>query len=380
MSITSLNCEEREPQYVLQLCHGYGMPFHDVARQYVTLFSGTDYRVITVFITGEKNGEIADYIGSDKTIFLENSSKDIRGLKRKQIKQVSEICKKYNFAFCIGHRFKSVYIAAHIPNLFVIGVHHAFGDYERWHRKLFVLRHKRNIALLGVSNAVCDDIRKKLFWFPEKQVQTLYNRINVEGCRNNLVSKEEARKKLNLPENAYVFGNVGRLHPDKDQATLLKAFALASGFIPNCLLVIVGKGRLENELKNLAEKLGISEKVIFTGVVENASCYFNAFDSFLLSSDHEPFGMVLLEAMVAGLPMLVCNSGGAPEIVSSSDCLFSLGNEVELAEKMRKTYLLNNDELTLLKESMSSRLIELFSDDAVRKCFWNVGFVKKLIG
>ena len=60
-----------------------------------------------------------------------------------------------------------------------------------------------------------------------KQIAHLYNSINFELLTCRLVSAVEARKLLGLDEKAYVFGNVGRLHRDKDQATLIKGFARA---------------------------------------------------------------------------------------------------------------------------------------------------------
>ena len=58
--------------------------------------------------------------------------------------------------------------------------------------------------------------------------------------------------------------------------------------------------------------------MLFLGQVEEARRYFKAFDAFALSSDHEPFGMVLLEAMVAGVPLIATACGGAREVVEGS--------------------------------------------------------------
>ncbi|MBN0387259.1 glycosyltransferase, partial [Pseudomonas aeruginosa] len=94
----------------------------------------------------------------------------------------------------------------------------------------------------------------------------------------------------------------------------LRGFAAALPRLPqNSLLAILGSGRLEEQLKDLACELGIGERVLFLGQVEEARRYFKAFDAFALSSDHEPFGMVLLEAMVAGVPLIATACGGARE-------------------------------------------------------------------
>ncbi|WP_122558829.1 glycosyltransferase, partial [Pseudomonas viridiflava] len=112
-----------------------------------------------------------------------------------------------------------------------------------------------------------------------------------------------------------------------DQATLLRGFAQALPNLPaDSRLVILGKGRLEQSLKDLALELGIGPQVLFLGQVPEARRYFKAFDVFALSSDHEPFGMVLLEAMVAGVPVLATACGGAKEVVEGVGVLFALGD------------------------------------------------------
>src|SRR5690606_18283758 len=142
-------------------------------------------------------------------------------------------------------------------------------------------------------------------WPPER-IESLYNHIDVAAVRAEQLPRETARTELGLPQSAWIIGNVGRLHPDKDQSTLIRGFAAALPRLPTgSLLVICGKGRLEEELKALAESLDIAEHVIFLGQVPNARRYFKAFDVFALTSDREPFGMVLLEAMTADLPIII---------------------------------------------------------------------------
>jgi glycosyltransferase involved in cell wall biosynthesis len=164
-------------RHVLQFCHGYDGPFLDCARQYASLFAGSGYKVTTVFLTGVTDPEVAAGCASDEVLFMEFSSKAIRGLKLGAIGKLREIAASRNFSFCIAHRFKPIYIALLGTRLPVIGVHHAFGDYQRRSRKLFAGIFRKRLSLLGV-----------------------------------------------LP-GEWVVGNVGRLHPDKDQATLLKGFA-----------------------------------------------------------------------------------------------------------------------------------------------------------
>ena len=322
-------------RWVLQFCHSYDGPFMDCARQYAALFKGTPYKVCTVYLTGKPSAEVERGSASDEVIFLDYSSAQVRGLKLGAIRDFRRIAASRDFALCIAHRFKPIYVALLGSNLPVIGVHHAFGDYKRRSRQLFANFFRKRLALLGVSNAVRDDMRACLPDWPAERIETLYNRIDVEAVQAEQVSREDAREHLGLPQGAWVVGNVGRLHPDKDQATLIRGFAQALPQLPvGSLLVIMGSGRLEADLKALAAELGVSESVRFHGQVSNARRYFKAFDVFALTSDHEPFGMVLLEAMAAGVPVLATDCGGAPEVVGEPDALFPLGDVEGLARRL----------------------------------------------
>ncbi|MCQ9424777.1 glycosyltransferase [Pseudomonas sp. LJDD11] len=367
-------------RHVLQFCHGYDGPFLDCARQYASLFAGQGYRVTTVFLTGEHDPDVIADCGSDEVLFMEYSSSAIRGLKLGAIAALRKIAAARPFEFCIAHRFKPVYITLLATRLPVIGVHHAFGDYQRASRRLFANLFRQRLSLLGVSDAVRDDMRKCLPKWPAERIETLYNRIDVEQLQGSQFSAEDARRELKLAPDAWVVGNVGRLHPDKDQATLLRGFAQALPQLPaNSQLVILGKGRLEQPLKDLAMELNIAGHVLFLGQVAEARRYFKAFDAFALSSDHEPFGMVLLEAMVAGVPVLASNCGGAKEVVEGVGVLFPLGDAAHLGQALVHLSQLDAAQREACAEQMLVRLRERFSDHAVRKVFWRLPQVNRLV-
>lgn len=358
-------------QWVLQFCHSYDGPFLDCARQYAALFVGTPYKVCTVYLTGAPSEEVVQGSASDEVIFLHYSSRDVRGLKLRAILDIRKLARTRNFAFCIAHRFKPIYVALLGTELAVIGVHHAFGDYQRRSRQLFANFYRKRLALLGVSNAVRDDIRACLPDWSAERIETLYNRIDMAAVQAEQVSKEEARAFLGLPQDVWVVGNVGRLHSDKDQATLIRGFALALPRLPvTSLLVIAGSGGLEEALKGLVAELGISQSVRFLGQIPHARRYFKAFDLFVLSSDHEPFGMVLLEAMAAGVPVACTDSGGGKEVVGGVGELFAFKDEQELAATLERRA--NTGDTLQLGGIMAARLTELFSDQASRKRFWNL--------
>ena len=365
---------------VLQICHSYYPPFLDCARQYAALFNDTPYKVLTVYLTGEPSAEVVAGSASDEVIFLGYESKQVGGLKLGAIAKIRQIAAKEPFLFCIAHRAKPTYTALLATDLPVISVHHNYNDYSRWSRRLLVNFYQKRILMLGVSDSVRDDLRRDLKNWPAEHIQTLYNRIDVSVTKKQMVSKQAAREALKLPNSAWILGNVGRLHYDKDQETLIKAFAKALPSLPtNSLLVIVGKGPLEQSLRELTERLSIKDNVVFTGNVPDAKRYFKAFDVFVLASDREPFGMVLLEAMAAELPIICSDCGGGAEVVEGIGNLFVFGNVDELSQLMLKYAREDKSNHVHPVELITEKLNTVFSDNAGKKRFFQFKLIKKLI-
>jgi glycosyltransferase involved in cell wall biosynthesis len=362
---------------VLQICHNYSGPFLDYARQYASLFRGTPFKVTTIFLSGESSAEIAGKCQSDEVLFLGFQSSELRGLKLRAISEVRRIAQERDPVLCIAHRSKPAYLSCLATKAPVVWVQHVYGVYDRLARKLFVQTFKNRFHLLAVSDAVRDDLRGRFEQWPEERIRTLYNRIDVAAVQASQFDREQARDHLNLPQDAWIIGNVGRLHPEKDQATLIKGFAAGISNLPeNAILAILGRGRMEKELKALAMQLNVSARVMFIGEVPDARRYFRAFDVFVLSSDHEPFGMVLLEAMAAGVPVICSDCGGAREVVKGVGSLFRLGDGLALAECLVKAADASETDLAEQRQAMQDRLRTQFSDAAVRDRFWRMGFLE----
>ncbi len=105
---------------------------------------------------------------------------------------------------------------------------------------------------------------------------------------------------------------VGRFYPQKDFATLLKAFALVRTSRP-ARLVILGEGPLRSELAALAQRLGIADSVSLPGFVENPFAYMRRASVFVLPSRYEGLPNVLIQAMACGCPVVSTNCPSGPE-------------------------------------------------------------------
>jgi len=328
---------DQHTPWVLQFTHAQYGPFVDCARQYAALFRDTPYKVCTVYLTGAPDEAVIQGSASDEVVFLNQSKQQVRGLKLRAIGKLRRLLGTRRFVLCIAHRAKPIYIALLASQLPVIGVHHAFGDYQRWSRRFFVKRFKQRLALLGVSDATCKNIRHCMPDWPEHRLATLYNRVDIAVLQSQQLSREQARVQLGLPADAFIVANVGRLHPDKDQALLIRGFVQARSALPaGAILAIMGSGRLEIPLKALAAEELPSESVRFLGQVDFARRYFQAFDQFVLTSKEETFGIVLLEAMAAGVPVICRDDCGGGAEVAADEVLFA-ADAASLAQAMINT-------------------------------------------
>lgn len=154
--------------------------------------------------------------------------------------------------------------------------------------------------------------------------------------KNRLYERELARAELGLPDNKYLFGIVGRLTGQKDVATAIRAFK-KSQRVEACL-VIVGDGADRDELKGLVGELGLADSVIWLGWVKSASLYLKAFDAYISSAVVEGFGLSVLEAHAAGLPVICSDIPPHREILGDSGHYFPVGNVSECAEKLKGHY------------------------------------------
>jgi glycosyltransferase involved in cell wall biosynthesis len=158
-----------------------------------------------------------------------------------------------------------------------------------------------------------------------RSVIRIYNGIGASG---DCPTKEEARSLLGLPLTLQVAVNVARLSDQKNQALLISCLRSA----PHYHLVLIGEGEKREELKALAFKRGVSDRVTFTGSLppSQVRLWLSAADKFLFPSRFEAMPVALLEAMQAGLPIIASDipahrelSGGALQLLPLSEPLWA---------------------------------------------------------
>lgn len=150
----------------------------------------------------------------------------------------------------------------------------------------------------------------------QRQWCTIYNGINVKEFGTNVQSSdvEAIRSEWGIREGT-VFLSVGRYIPAKSQYTLIEAMRYVTQEIPDAQLLIVGEGELKENLQEYVRKHDLEEEVHVTGYQHPLHPFYHLADVFVLSSIRESFGIVLLEAMAAKLPVVATDVQGIPEIV-----------------------------------------------------------------
>ncbi|MDR2399094.1 MAG: glycosyltransferase [Endomicrobium sp.] len=177
--------------------------------------------------------------------------------------------------------------------------------------------------------------------FSKSKSLTVYNGIDLSKFRFNNTVRKDIRNRYNIKEDDFVFLNVGRLILQKDHKNLLRSFSFLIKAGSKAKLIIVGLGELVNELKEYACEKKIEDYVIFTGIRNNVEDYYSVADCFVLSSSFEGFGIVIVEAMAVGLPVITTEAGGAcGEILQNKEFVVPIKNSEALFAKMK--YILKN--------------------------------------
>jgi len=191
--------------------------------------------------------------------------------------------------------------------------------------KLVVLRASRVIAISEAVKIFLIDSREIS---DDSKIQVVYYGFASPSSRSNL--RNEKIEKLDSFK--FLIGTVARLVPQKDLETLIKAFAIFVRQSSGAKLVIVGDGYLKQHLIDLSSNLGIADEVIWFGRTESIPSVIRTMDIFALTSLYEGFGLVLLEAMCEGVPIVASRNSAIPEVLGEEyEGLFETGNEIMLA-------------------------------------------------
>ena len=154
---------------------------------------------------------------------------------------------------------------------------------------------------------------------------------------------QEERKRLGIESDFKVIGTVAKLREEKGTRYLIESAARVLKIFPKTNLLIAGDGPLMEELKHLSEKLGIGNRVLFGGFLDDIPMVLSIIDIFIIPSITEGSPLALLEAMAMGKPIVATNVGGIVEILRDGDTGFLVPSRDPEAIAERIIYLFGNE-------------------------------------
>lgn len=197
---------------------------------------------------------------------------------------------------------------------------------EHTHVSLYPLLEKRDPIIIDTWNRADVIIRVNKRDIPKfKQIVPSAKFVHIPNGYNpdriKPIEQKYAREALNIPSDLKVLFNLARLHPYKGHKYLIEAVSIVIKERKDVVCFIGGSGPLRNTLQDQINKLGLQEHVKLLGFVpdDQLALWMNAADLFVLPSLSESFGLVVLEALAVGTPVVATYNGGSEEIVTSED-------------------------------------------------------------
>ena len=166
--------------------------------------------------------------------------------------------------------------------------------------------------------------------YEKGKVYLMNNAVEIEKFKFNEKIRNELRKELNIPDNSFVIGHTGRFVETKNHSFLIDIFKDIQSKKNDSILVLLGQGPLEKEIKEKVKMLELENNVIFLGQRTDVERYYQIMDLFILPSLYEGLGMTLIEAQVSGLNCLASNKvPKEAEIIPNKLKFIDLNNKEE---------------------------------------------------
>lgn len=245
-----------------------------------------------------------------------------------------------------------------IPYIYTL---HGWTSIKKYTKKWFyewldAVMAKRADRVIAVSHAMRENTRLKYL-----SISPLVIHNGIPGSEGNHIDEDDSNLFIGVDKAELRLISIGRLSKEKGYDKLLKAVShIKAKWKKNVRLFIVGEGPEKSNLVRLSQEYGISDDVSFPGYMNNAFKILKCFDIFVMSSLTEGMPITLLEAMRAGMPIVVTAVGGISEALEGGKCgiLVPSGNELDLANKIVELY-----ENNLLREELSKKAKVRFLDE-----------------
>lgn len=191
------------------------------------------------------------------------------------------------------------------------------------------------------------------------------NGVSLSKFRSDSTNRNNIRKKLNIDCDDFLWTSVGRIEEQKNYPLLISAFKKIVGLSANNKLMIVGKGDLSLEIKNLIESEGLQDSIKMLGLRTDICDILNASDAYIMSSSWEGMPIVILEAAAVGLPIVSTDVGGIKDIIGNLGFFCEPEDSDKLAQTALFVAKMNKEELSLLGERVKKHIKDSFDIDNI---------------
>lgn len=272
----------------------------------------------------------------------------IGGNDLKAIKEVRALIKKYNPDIVYAHSSKAGAIARvadiGLKNRCVYNPHGWAFNMRCSAKKKAMYTAIEKVAAPFCDKIICISDAEKQSALDKKickedKLQVIFNGVDIETYENG-VHGAVKRRDLNIPEDAFVVGMVGRMSPQKAPDVFVKMAKKVKEAVPNAHFIIVGNGNQEAEIRRYAEDNGFSDSLHITGWVDNPMSYVELFDVACLLSRWEGFGLALPEYMMADKPIVASSVDAIPNIIRDGEngLLVKVDDDVGASEAVLRIY------------------------------------------
>ena len=204
-----------------------------------------------------------------------------------------------------------------------------------------------------------------------RPVITIPNGVDPNLFHPDTARRIEMRRKLNIPDTTPVLITVAALQGRKGINKVLDAVSLLQKTLPDIRYIICGDGN-EKDRETLLQKiksLGLEPNVLFMGNQNDVSGYYNAADLFVFLPEFEGFGIVALEAMASGLPIVVSQGSAFPEILAQGGGMMVDPDSPSSVTDAIRTLLLNSNRMALLGREGRESVLKKYSWESVATQF-----------
>ncbi|MCG7879188.1 MAG: glycosyltransferase family 4 protein [Candidatus Thiodiazotropha taylori] len=308
-------------------------------------------------------------LGLDVVAIKENRSFD-----RSVIDQIKQVVRKRAIDIIHTHDFRSnIYglICARSQRLPLVSTCHGWIS-NNWKGRLYTAIDKYLLRFHDQIIVVSDVMKKRLerSGIQSDKIHVINNALVINDYE---IKRENSkfRNELNISKDKKIIASIGRLSPEKRQDIFLSAAKYLVGKNRDLIFLIVGVGPEEDELRALANELGISDNVIFSGYRNDMVDIYNGIDLVVQSSNTEGMPNVVLESLLMGVPVIATNVGGTAQIVQHNvNGVLIESEDLSALEYALEEYINNvakHNEMALVGRN---HVIENFNQDArVKKLF-----------